>query len=180
MHSWQRSVKFSEAYVKHIEYCHDKVMSCYVCSTQWGSRLAWEPPTHEHPICVWRLIMIHIPGNLSTLRQSIRTMFSNWSRTASIQLMPMLKPMTAALKQNISCHPINLHFADWKELRNHSANWIRLKTLSYWRWNFQEPLSLGSFLPESTNNLKHLALQFKIFKAHFFGKLTLFWKCSNA
>jgi hypothetical protein len=33
----------------------------------------------------------------------------------------MLKPMTAALKQNISCHPINLHFADWKELRNHSG-----------------------------------------------------------
>jgi len=36
------------------------------------------------------------------LQLSIKTMFSNWSRTATIQFMPMLKPITAALNKNIS------------------------------------------------------------------------------
>lgn len=34
---------------------------------------------------------------------SVKTMFSNWSSTKDIQLIPMWKPMTAALNKNISC-----------------------------------------------------------------------------
>ncbi len=68
------------------------------------------------------------------MQSSIKTMFSNWSRTATIQLMPMLKPITAALNKNISwCpsiigHTCSIILSIWQQ-SDHKLCWY-LTTIS--------------------------------------------------
>lgn len=63
------------------------------------------------------------------LQLSIKTMFSNWSRTATIQFMPMLKPITAALNKNISWYPaldthvLSYYQFDDKQITSHADIW---------------------------------------------------------